>query len=52
MAASNTTSRLRAEGRAFAHIARFYPEITALRRDLHAHRNWASKRVYNRRPCA
>ncbi len=30
-------ARLRAEGRAFAHIARFHPEITALRRDLHAH---------------
>lgn len=29
--------RLRARGRAFAHIARFHPELTALRRDLHAH---------------
>lgn len=28
---------LRAGGRAFAHIARFHPELTALRRDLHAH---------------
>ena len=28
---------LRANGRAFAHIARFHPELTALRRDLHAH---------------
>ncbi|MCW5642394.1 MAG: amidohydrolase [Rhodoferax sp.] len=29
--------RLRARGRAFAHIAEFHPELTALRRDLHAH---------------
>ncbi len=28
---------LRAGGRAFAHIAHFHPELTALRRDLHAH---------------
>ncbi len=28
---------LRANGRAFAHIAQFHPELTALRRDLHAH---------------
>lgn len=31
------TSRMRAQGRAFAHIAAFHPELTALRRDLHAH---------------
>ena len=29
--------RLRARGRAFAHIAQFHPELTAFRRDLHAH---------------
>jgi amidohydrolase len=29
--------RLKANGRAFAHIAQFHPELTALRRDLHAH---------------
>lgn len=29
--------RIRAHGRAFAHIAEFHPELTALRRDLHAH---------------
>ena len=29
--------RLRASGRAFAHITQFHPELTALRRDLHAH---------------
>jgi metal-dependent amidase/aminoacylase/carboxypeptidase family protein len=28
---------LMVHGRAFAHIATFHPEITALRRDLHAH---------------
>ena len=26
-----------AHGRAFAHIAAFHPELTAFRRDLHAH---------------
>ncbi len=31
------TARIRAHGRAFAHIAAFHPELTALRRDLHAH---------------
>ena len=30
-------SRLKANGRAFAHIAEFHPELTQLRRDLHAH---------------
>ncbi|MEX1167612.1 MAG: M20 aminoacylase family protein [Hydrogenophaga sp.] len=29
--------RIQAHGRAFAHIAAFHPELTALRRDLHAH---------------
>ena len=29
--------RWKARGRAFAHIAQFHPELTALRRDLHAH---------------
>ena len=29
--------RIKAHGRAFAHIASFHPELTALRRDLHAH---------------
>jgi amidohydrolase len=31
------SSRIKAHGRAFAHIAAFHPELTALRRDLHAH---------------
>lgn len=30
-------SHLRVQGRAFAHIAAFHPELTSLRRDLHAH---------------
>lgn len=29
--------RIKAHGRAFAHIAAFHPELTSLRRDLHAH---------------
>jgi hippurate hydrolase len=32
-----TLSRIKAHGRAFAHIAAFHPELTALRRELHAH---------------
>jgi len=39
-------ARLRAEGRAFAHIARFHPEIAALRRDLHAHPELGFEEVY------
>ncbi|MCB2016490.1 MAG: amidohydrolase [Hydrogenophaga sp.] len=44
-------ARIRAHGRAFAHIARFHPELTSLRRDLHAHpelgfeEHFTSKRV-------
>jgi amidohydrolase len=30
-------ARIKAHGRAFAHIAAFHPELTALRRELHAH---------------
>jgi len=30
-------SRIKAHGRAFAHIARYHPDLTALRRELHAH---------------
>jgi hippurate hydrolase len=30
-------SRMKIGGRAFAHIAQFHPELTAFRRDLHAH---------------
>lgn len=38
--------RYRAQGRAFAHIARFHPELTALRRDLHAHPELGFQEVY------
>lgn len=31
------TPRIRAHGRVFAHIAAMHPELTALRRELHAH---------------
>ena len=38
--------RLQAGGRAFAHIAQFHPELTALRRDLHAHPELGFEEVY------
>ncbi|MET0312337.1 MAG: amidohydrolase, partial [Burkholderiaceae bacterium] len=38
--------RLRANGRAFAQIAAFHPELTALRRDLHAHPELGFEEVY------
>lgn len=41
-----TTTTLRAGGRAFAHIAAFHPELTALRRDLHAHPELGFEEVY------
>ena len=37
MLAPRPAPTLKANGRAFAHIAQFHPELTALRRDLHAH---------------
>jgi amidohydrolase len=37
MSAPVTGSPFKASGRAFAHISRFLPELTSLRRDLHAH---------------
>ncbi|MEI8030715.1 MAG: M20 aminoacylase family protein [Comamonadaceae bacterium] len=39
-------SALKVHGRAFAHIAAFHPEITALRRDLHAHPELGFEEVY------
>ncbi len=39
-------SSLKIHGRAFAHIAAFHPEITALRRDLHAHPELGFEEVY------
>jgi amidohydrolase len=41
-----STSRLRVSGRAFAHIAQFHPELTALRRDLHAHPELGFEEIY------
>ncbi|AVP58754.1 M20 aminoacylase family protein [Pulveribacter suum] len=38
--------RYRAGGRAFAQIAQFHPELTALRRDLHAHPEIGFEEVY------
>ncbi|MEO8653718.1 MAG: M20 aminoacylase family protein [Ramlibacter sp.] len=38
--------RLKANGRAFAHIAQFHSELTALRRDLHAHPELGYEEVY------
>lgn len=38
--------RLSANGRPFAHIAAFHPELTALRRDLHAHPELGFEEVY------
>jgi amidohydrolase len=37
---------LSVHGRAFAHIAAFHPEITALRRELHAHPELGFEEVY------
>ena len=45
-AATAEAPRLKASGRAFAHIASFYPEITAFRRDLHAHPELGFEEVY------
>ena len=46
MHAPAATPRLQAGGRAFAHIAQFHPELTALRRDLHAHPELGFEEVY------
>jgi amidohydrolase len=40
------TPRLQANGRAFAHIAAFLPDLVALRRDLHAHPELGFEEVY------
>ena len=46
MLAPVTPQRLVAHGRAFSHIAQFHPELTALRRDLHAHPELGFEEVY------
>ena len=38
--------RFKAGGRAFAHISQHYPELVALRRDLHAHPELGFEEVY------
>jgi amidohydrolase len=38
--------QLRASGRAFAQISQFHPELTAFRRDLHAHPELGFEEVY------
>jgi metal-dependent amidase/aminoacylase/carboxypeptidase family protein len=49
-------TRYKAGGRAFAQIAQYHPELTALRRELHAHpelgfeERFTAARV--KRPCA
>jgi amidohydrolase len=45
MLAPAATTRL-AHARAFAHIAQFHPELTAFRRDLHAHPELGFEEVY------
>ena len=42
-------SRLKAYGRAFAHIAELHPELTLLRRDLHAHPELGFEEFYTAR---
>ena len=39
-------NRLRANGRAFAHIAAYHPDLVALRRDLHAHPELGFEETY------
>ena len=44
--ATRAAPQLRANGRAFAHIAGFHPELTAFRRDLHANPELGFEEVY------
>ena len=46
MQATGSYSALKIQGRAFAQIAAFHPEITAFRRDLHAHPELGFEEVY------
>ncbi len=46
MLAPVTSSRLSAQGRAFSQILQHHPELTALRRDLHAHPELGFEEVY------
>jgi amidohydrolase len=50
MASGETSGgRLQASGRAFAQIAAFHPELTAFRRDLHAHPELGFEELYTAR---
>ena len=44
--ATQTMPRWRGQGRAFAHIAAYHAELTAFRRDLHAHPELGYEEVY------
>ena len=44
--AANRAPQLRAGGHAFAQIAQFHPELTAFRRDLHAHPELGFEEIY------
>ena len=44
--ASRPSARFKANGRAFAHIAAFHPELTAFRRDLHLNPELGFEEVY------
>jgi amidohydrolase len=46
MRTPGAASRLNVHGRAFSHIAQFHPELTAFRRDLHAHPELGFEEVY------
>ena len=46
MTGSQAVSTLKANGRAFAHISQFHPELTAFRRDLHSHPELGFEEVY------
>lgn len=46
MLVTHATYKLRVGGRAFAQISEFHPELTAFRRDLHAHPELGFEEVY------
>ena len=46
MTVTHAAPRLKASGRAFAQISEFHPELTAFRRDLHAHPELGFEEVY------
>ena len=47
MTVSQVAPTLKANGRAFAQISQFHPELTAFRRDLHAHPELGFEEVYS-----